>query len=918
MAYAGDLKFNTKIDRSGFESDVNQLSGSTSKVMGRVKTALITGLAAIGTAIVSAGVMGVKYNAEMEQYFASFETMLGNADAAAKHMEDLKKMAAATPFEMSDLANASVTLQSFGIDVQDVEGSLQMLGDISLGNKEKFNGLALVFGQVKSQGKLMGQDLLQMINAGFNPLQVISEKTGESMTSLKDKMAKGAITFEMVEEAMRGATSEGGKFYNAMEKQSKTAIGQFSTLKDNINEKLGEAFKQLTDIITTKILPAVNKFVEGLDVKKIIKGFTTLLKIVAIIAPVIASIAVGAKISKGVIALTKAWKAATAALVAHQAANRLTLVTQLGGLSKMQMGVGILTGKVKLLTAAEAAKNAVMRMNPYILAATAIGVLIAAVVAYHIASDKTMTAEQRRVEKLKDLTKENREARDSYDDLKKSAEEQAATEIGQIEHTAFLKKELDNLVDSNGKVKEGYESRVNYILGELSEATGIELKMVDGEIQGYQDLSMAIDDVIEKKKAKVFLDANEESFTKATKNLEKEKTAIGNHNAQILELERQRQDALKRGNTAEAGALNDKIKMEKGLRDQAIKNVDKYTKDIQQYKDMELAFSSGNYAEVETLASGHYDRLSEIYEMDKAALGEKLKETVEYRNGLVEEYKRTGDETTLAMINQTNAEIDEMDLRYQSLTQSINNGSPGLSEAAKQTMLAAKLAGGAVDFSSIGVKIPQSIQEKINRGEPLTTGEMRRVMAAVKSAGMEQSFYGVGENVGSGIVSGMHSMLDRIANKAREMILAAKTAANDEAQSASPSKVFRDYVGAYLGLGVAVGMEDMIPRIKIAGKRMIDAAKPKTLGPSLAWDTGGMDIPFPAISKGTVIPAMVSAAAIIKTNVADTMDRVLDKLDAMEMRDIKQDIHFHEPVQTPADARDALAKLARIGLAVDK
>ena len=141
---------------------------------------------------------------------------------------------------------------------------LKMLGDISLGNKEKFNSLALVFGQVKSQGRLMGQDLMQMINAGFNPLMVISEKTGESMESLKDKMSKGQITYEMVADAMRTATSAGGQFYNAMDNQSKTLQGQFSTLKDSVQEFAGEVSQDLSDYLAQEVLPSLIEKMETL------------------------------------------------------------------------------------------------------------------------------------------------------------------------------------------------------------------------------------------------------------------------------------------------------------------------------------------------------------------------------------------------------------------------------------------------------------------------------------------------------------------------------------------------------------------------------------------------------------------------------------------------------------------------------
>jgi uncharacterized protein YkvS len=102
----------------------------------------------------------------------------------------------------------------------------------------------------------MGQDLLQMINAGFNPLVIIAEKTGKSMAQLKDEMSKGMISVDMVTDAFKSATSAGGLFYKSMETQSKTFYGRLSTLKDNFTlflSKLGDA-----------LFPLVNRMLDGL------------------------------------------------------------------------------------------------------------------------------------------------------------------------------------------------------------------------------------------------------------------------------------------------------------------------------------------------------------------------------------------------------------------------------------------------------------------------------------------------------------------------------------------------------------------------------------------------------------------------------------------------------------------------------
>lgn len=260
MAFDGYLQFKTALDESGFTSGIKKL-GNTAASGLKVVAGAVAGVASV----MGAGVaVGLKYNASMQDYFSNFETMLGSAEAATQHVAELKEFAAKTPFEMKDLADASKMLLSFDLDVNDVSESLKMLGDVSLGNKEKFSSLALVYGQVQLNGKLMGDDLRQMINAGFNPLQVISEKTGESMASLRDKMSKGAISAEMVAQAFRWATEEGGKYYKGLELGANTLNGRISTLKDAAMQLLGEVVEPITDGMTSDLIPAAIDAVEDL------------------------------------------------------------------------------------------------------------------------------------------------------------------------------------------------------------------------------------------------------------------------------------------------------------------------------------------------------------------------------------------------------------------------------------------------------------------------------------------------------------------------------------------------------------------------------------------------------------------------------------------------------------------------------
>jgi len=222
---------------------------------------------AITAPIIAGAGVGLKFNAQMEDFQANFETMLGSADKAKNMIAELTEFAKSTPFEMTGLADSAKVLLNFGMESRDVMKTIGMLGDVSMGNQEKLGRITLAFGQIQSTGRLMGQDLLQLINSGFNPLQVISEKTGRSMSDLKKDMEDGAISSDMVTQAFKDATSEGGMFFGAMDKGSKTMNGQMSTLKDTINITLGETMKPIFEDISKNILPKIIKGIEDLGKK---------------------------------------------------------------------------------------------------------------------------------------------------------------------------------------------------------------------------------------------------------------------------------------------------------------------------------------------------------------------------------------------------------------------------------------------------------------------------------------------------------------------------------------------------------------------------------------------------------------------------------------------------------------------------
>lgn len=204
-------------------------------------------------AIISFGRSVIQVRAEMQGLEASFTSLLQSGSKAKTLLAELTKFGAETPTELADLAKASQTLLSFGVSGEKIMPIIKQLGDISGGSGEKMQGLALAFAQMSSSGKLMGQDLLQMINQGFNPLQEISRTTGRSMKELKEAMSQGAISVDMVADAFRTATEEGGLFYKNLEGQSATLRGQLGQLSDAYTQMLNKIGESSEGVISAGI-----------------------------------------------------------------------------------------------------------------------------------------------------------------------------------------------------------------------------------------------------------------------------------------------------------------------------------------------------------------------------------------------------------------------------------------------------------------------------------------------------------------------------------------------------------------------------------------------------------------------------------------------------------------------------------------
>jgi tape measure domain-containing protein len=252
--------------------DVNKAS----KEAGVSSSSAIAAIKGMTAAYLSVQTVAKSINlaSQVEDATIAFEVLTGSAKDGQLLFEQIRKFAAESPVTFSNAADATKTMMSFGVAAQDVQKNLQMLSDVTGGNNDRFKMLSLAFSQTTAAGRLMGQDLLQMINAGFNPLQQISKTTGESMNELKKRMEDGGISAQEVRQAFMDATSEGGMFHGMTDRLAETVSGKLNIALSDMEQKLaaaGEAMGplliQLLDTFTRlkPILDAVINLIDGIS-----------------------------------------------------------------------------------------------------------------------------------------------------------------------------------------------------------------------------------------------------------------------------------------------------------------------------------------------------------------------------------------------------------------------------------------------------------------------------------------------------------------------------------------------------------------------------------------------------------------------------------------------------------------------------
>ena len=389
----------------------NGLSLSWGKMLGVIGGA---------TALKSLASQIVRVRGEFQSMQTAIETMVGK-DVASGLMAQLKEMAKISPLTLTDMVDAEKMMLGFNIQAEDTVRYLQALSDISMGDSVKFKSLTLAFSQMSAAGKLMGQDLNQMINAGFNPLQLIAEKTGKSISTLKDEMSKGAISAEMVQQAFIDATSAGGKFYQMSENASKTINGQLSMMQDALDNAFNEMGQASEGVI-----------MEGIQLTTtLIQNYETVGKVLV-----------------GLVATYGAYR--TAVMLATIATSKHTIA------EVALTNARVIARKAQLLL------NAAMLTNPYVAVATVVTALAASIWVLSTRTSEAEKATERFNAIMDEHNKKEEEHKQAVDALISTIQDQNKAEGERLAAFEKLKAEYPNIFQNYTTETEFLKEIVKY------------------------------------------------------------------------------------------------------------------------------------------------------------------------------------------------------------------------------------------------------------------------------------------------------------------------------------------------------------------------------------------------------------------------------------------------------------------------
>ena len=608
----------------------------------------------------------------------------------------------------------------------------------------------------------------------------------------------------------------------------------------------------------------------------------------------------GYKVLTSVNKAAKTLTATAKMLSAAEKANALQVLAASGALTAKEMVVGVCTGKIKLATAAQAAWNAVMNANPIGLLVTAIGALVAGIGAYAFTQKRAASATGELTEKQKESIEASKEAIKNIEEEAAARQKTINASTVEIDQAESLWNELTKITDENGRVKDGYEARANYITGELSSALGVEIDLTDGVINNYQQLTGSIYDLIAAKKAQAVMDSMESEYAQAIQDqaenvakLAQSYNDVNRLQEEKIALEAEAAELAKSTNYADASryaeikdelqGVNNELKVQKVAFEENQAAVKDNQKVIADYDKLTEAVMSGSTEKINSALADIQSGLDTTLDSGSKAALEQAQTTGDsllsiltaQEQGLAEVQQSTIDRTADAMgvaLNTIGSSSENMKSLLESvgedgaqklLTAMKNADLAGnLSEEAKSGMQAmiAAIESGDGTLKSTGQDSASKYAEGIESQSERVKTAGRTISDSADSGARSKTGYDAGYGFGSGFVSGIHAWVGQgiaaAANLAAEALASAKATIDSHSPSKETLKLGK-YFGQGFELGIA-GEEKSVAKVSenlanTALKSLDMSAISSRMRESVAINTNRVARSFATESRSTIL-----------------------------------------------------------------
>lgn len=625
---------------------------------------------------------------------------------------------------------------------------------------------------------------------------------------------------------------------NSLEEINKV---QYSDFKNELEQTGRELQTSVFEPLAEKVIPQVKKFFDTLKNSGALQSFSNILGDVAEIFLELANklLPPALKLLEGILKnfkwLAPAVGAVVTAFLTYKKASKAVEGTNtvVGLLAK---GISNVCGGIDLQIAKQTILNGLK--SPWGALAVGVGTLITGLVV--LAAN--METESSLLRKQTEEAEANIKARQELIDKQN---EQIATGLGEIEQTQRLSAELDTLVDANGRVKEGYENRAQFIIGELNEALGTEYEMIDGQITKYDELKNQIDSLIEKKRAQIIVEAQEEAYKEAIlkyqdKAIEKQ-DAYNEKIALEAEIEATKDEQLK-------GSLIRRLENVEKHYDAVSREVEGYYNDIMTYERNATLLASDNAEDWKKIQTDITATASNTTNAKKEQLQQQLTADKDYLEQMKTAYAQTNDETLADMIKTKEESIANTQSQLDSMTGTVNAGSQNLLSAWRTNMdnSVNAVSEKSPFFQSAMAKNVGSVVSSVFEnswkvsdalGTTMTDGEKK---VEDEKENFTTSGNWIMEGLKSGINNGSGGVLGAIGGVASALV----KRFNREMGIESPSKVMAS-TAKWIPEGISKGIKDnskvAVNQMKGFAVQMIDTAK-TTLKDGKLSDAFGAEI----------------------------------------------------------------------------